>query len=666
MAWGDDFLGHQHAKLQQFASPNALSGKISKSCRLALDHAPNIIEWAVEDKFLGNSKIIEKYTRQFQVIRDTFQLLCPICNRTSPEAIDCWGKTRMELESQVLLRWSDSEQGEVCPKCGNAKLQFIEDGMLEPIDTMIGVAGMRSGKSVVAGVMATYIEHELCIIGDIHDYFEILPGDPLQMSFLATTLTQSKETIWAKYRAMRENARWFKKYVPWVKDLQAKQTGPEGMKRWKYDEEAEGEIYNGLIDLSCKSLNSNSAGLAGATRVAGFGDELSRFDTTESKRSASEVVKVLSQGLKTVRGARDRKKYRHWWGLFVAVSSPISIEDQTMVMVGQKIRGQYNWHYATWEFNPDLPRESFDADFERDPAGAARDFGASPPNAALPYIEDEARFRKATDFSIKPTVSFQKIEPVDKTERKYVGAMVAQVTYDPHHVHHLHFDAGASFDTFAGCSAHGEWLDVKDEKTGQTSRKFITVYDWLLGIQPIPGKTISEKRTVWFDCVVKILETIQKQQRIGSVTFDRWNSEYIIQQIRNLGITTENRSVTAADFLAFLRNANDGELKLLPPRIDEPKDARQKNDEEKAIYELLRLERSPDLKRIYNPRKGQVHGLNSDDLAQVVVGAHTNVQRSVVAISDSNSTKETLRRENAASAMYQQGGGGRIARSRAY
>jgi len=636
----------------------------TQSCKSVLPHAANAIEWIIEKNFLNCPQVITKYSRQFQIVRDLFSLYCPVCNNTSPEAKDCWGKTEIELRSQILLRWDDGIQDEICPKCHNTKKQFIEDEIIEPMNTLIGVAGMRSSKSVLCGLIASYLEHEIAVVGNIHDLFDVLPGDPLQVSFIATTARQSEETIYTKFRALRQRSPWIQKYIAWVKEKEKNQNTPIGVQKWKYSEEADGEIYNGLIDVSFKALNSNSAGLAGATRIAVFLDELSRFDLSESKTGADEVVKVMEQGLATVRGAQKRKNLRPFWGMFCGVSSPISIEDKTMVMVKQKIPGQYSFIYPTWEMNPDLPRSFFDVNFMRDPVGAARDFGAQPPNVESPFIDDEARFRQAIDFNAHPLVRFIRTEPEDRTGRKYTGAKITECKYDPYHVHYLHFDAGASFDTFGGCSAHGEWVDIKDPLTGVQSRKFVTIIDWILGIQPVVGKTLAEKRSVWFDCVVEILAQLKKSTKIGLVTFDRWNSEMLIQNIRNLGIPTENKSVKTEDFMGFLRAAYEGDVRLLPPRSDEPIDPRQKNDEEKAIYELLRLERSVDLKRVYNPKKGHVHGMNSDDLAQVVVGAHMNVQGSVVAISDSTSTKEVLRRENAGGLSYVGDSGGRVARGR--
>jgi len=662
MSWDSDFQRWENkvqtGLLKKSSNP--------KSCSSVLPRAGNIIEWTISPQFLNCPQVIDKYKRQFEILRSVAGIYCPVCNSTRAGALDCFDKSRFELESQVLLRWDEREQDEVCPRCKNTKRGLVEDGMIEPVDTLTLCVGMRSGKSVLAAIIASYQEHELAHIGDLGAYFDLLPGDPLQVSFLATTGKQSAATVFAKFKALRQESPWTNRYIAWVKEQEKAQATSSSMSPWEYVENAS-EIRNGLISVSFQALNSNSASLAGATRLGVYIDELSRFDLSESARSADEILKVMTQGLKTIREASVRRKLRSFWGLLCCTSSPISIEDKTMQMVKQKLPGCLNYHLATWEMNPDLPRSAFTVEFLRDAAGAARDFGAAPPNAVSPFVDDEARFRQAIDFDTQPTVLFDRTEPVDRTGRKYVGAQIVDCKYDPYQVHYVRFDAGASFDTFAGCSAHGEWEEVVD-KQGQRSRKFVTVVDWVLGIAPVLGKTQAEKRTVWFDSVVEILGALSKQTKIGLVTFDRWNSEKLIQDIRNLGIESENRSVKTFDFMNFLRAAYEGDVRMLPPRPNEPTDPRQKNDAEKAIYELLRLERSTDLTRIYNPKKGQVHGMNSDDLAQVVVGAHMDVQRSIVSSSGpTTSPAEALKREIASSEYNNlEGGGGRIARGRSW
>ena len=53
--------------------------------------------------------------------------------------------------------------------------ELTEDGLLQAHSFLIGIAGMRSGKSKLAGMIATYNEHRLiCILEEIdQDLFHL-------------------------------------------------------------------------------------------------------------------------------------------------------------------------------------------------------------------------------------------------------------------------------------------------------------------------------------------------------------------------------------------------------------------------------------------------------------------------------------------------------------
>ena len=112
--------------------------------------APNIIEWSIGKDFL-NQPSIYHYRRQYQILRDMFNLRCVICNSPSRVAADCWDKGREYLESENLLVWSNKYQDDVCPKCNTTRAEFEEDNIFTRYNTMIICVGMRAGKSVLAG-----------------------------------------------------------------------------------------------------------------------------------------------------------------------------------------------------------------------------------------------------------------------------------------------------------------------------------------------------------------------------------------------------------------------------------------------------------------------------------------------------------------------------------
>jgi hypothetical protein len=179
---------------------------------------------------------------------------------------------------------------------------------------------------------------------------------------------------------------------------------------------------------------------------------------------------------------------------------------------------------------------------------------------------------------------------------------------------------------------------------------YITVYDWVVRILA----DTNPKRTVWFDSICSIIRKLKQYVNIAQVRFDHWNSESSIQIIREMGIEAGIDHIKFEDFTKFINDANAGKIKLLPPpesdRLNVDDNVKisygtkmvEMSGQGCALLELIKLERSPDLKKIFNPNKGKVIGENSDDLAQVVVGVHRQVQLSTFA--EKNSTQDKLKR----------------------
>jgi hypothetical protein len=656
----DGFLAGLRTKLQAEASAH-IDKRVDNTTQAAdqdleyfITPAPNAIEWVIRPEYLGIESLY-RHVRQYQIIRDFFQLRCPLpsCNDQSDEAKDCWGKGREYLESENLLRWSKSHGEDVCPSCGSTRSELIADGLLKIYNQMHLVCGMRSGKSSVAAMIGTYVEHRLINIGHsfpggISSYFNQLPRQPFEMTFTAATEVQAADTIWARFVAIRGSSPWFDRYIRWIKSLEMRQTTVNGARPWTY-EERDKYIINGFLNLKINSLNSSSSGMAGRTRVVAFIDELARFDGKDSSRSADEAYRVLENSLRTVRSAALSKKDAPWFGSMFSLSSPISESDKAMRLLRQapEINGMYYGHYATWEFNPDQPRSMFDDDFAKDPIGAMRDFGARPPTAASPFIQDPDRFRElAIQKDLKPTATFKKINHIDQTGREYISAVVESANLSRNGERYIAFDAGASFDQFAAACAHGEWVDTPEGK------QLVTVYDWVYRLLPEQ----SPRRDIWFDFVVKAVEKLSKYYIISRIDFDRWQSTYLIQQLRERGINCASKGTTVDMFLKFLNDVNYSKVRMLPPaENDHMLDPPFMSAQGLAFYELEHLERSPDLKKVYNPQKGERRGWNSDDVATVVVHANWMVQSIVSDISDSNSIENRLRREQIGSNYWESG-----------
>lgn len=587
--------------------------------------APNVIEW-ITGKEWCNVPTTYKFTRQYQIVRDFFQLRCPLCNPGGPIFMqdqidrghpgDCWKKGREWMESEALLVWSKEYDDDVCPKCGTTRTELREDDLVRAYNTLHCVVGMRSGKSVMAGLITTYVEHRLltlslCEHDGIQGYLGMPTAEQLEMTLLASTDAQSQDTIWAKYRNYREIAPWFQRYVPWVKSQEKLQHTPLGMKRWEY-KESDKKFWNGHCKLLINSMNSNSDGLVGKTRVLSGADEIGRMKNTTSTQSASEIYRGLEASLRTVRTRAKDNVLLPWMGMMLSVTSPMEDQDKSMELLrigqSQRVKGMIAFHYATWDFNPFEPRENFDDEFEKDPVAAQRNFGADPPKAAFPLIHDPERFERNGIGEQEPTATFVHIHHEDSTGQQYVGIKLEKCDL----LHGLTkggrqrvsprviaFDAGKNFDAFAGACAHAEW-DEDDDGT----RRLITVYDWIIRVL-----TPSRKVEVYFESVLDLVKDLKKRQPIMRVEFDRWQSLQMIQNIRQIGIFAEQAPVTDADFHAFAADALIGRVQLLAP---DPEDVEREPPEKSpagtVIYELEHLERDPKNDKVSNPRKGARRG----------------------------------------------------------
>jgi intein/homing endonuclease len=112
------------------------------------------------------------------------------------------------------------------------------------------------------------------------------------------------------------------------------------------------------------------------------------------RMSGMEVNKALSNSMKTLNGAYRslmRKGYHKVpKPMSVNISSPSEINDLIMTLYrdSQGSKTHYGVKLPTWEVNPSLPREEFDADFKSNPEKANRDFGANPPMSSAAWISD--------------------------------------------------------------------------------------------------------------------------------------------------------------------------------------------------------------------------------------------------------------------------------------
>ncbi len=573
-----------------------------------LPEAGNIIEFAVETEYLDVPGIYMN-KGQYYVLREFFGLRCPICNDSSDEASSVWDKEEDYLRKEILFTWDESVGDFVCPVCKAEQKDLVVQGLLEVKDTLLGVVGMKAGKTMLAAIIMAYVEQFLIKRGDLRKYFNMLKTPFFEISAMAVSDKQAQQTIWAQYMAIRSQSEWFQRFEKIMHD--------EGYDKMEKYVKKTTEIKNDVSGLLIQSLNSSSASSAGRAKVMFVIDEIGRFDTTESKRSAKEVWGVGQASLRPVRKQVIEMKLPYWLGAFIAIGSPISVEDFGMKKLKDaQARSSSNiWaiHSSTWEFNRVYTKDDFANDFDEDFVMAKRDFGAEPVGTESPFFDNWELFEAAGQHGIKPMVSFMDEDRSTGDGIVYLGKSIVQVEQDKYN-HWICGDAGKSKDTFGLVGVHAEEMDVNGMK------QWVTVQDFALHILPDAAK----RKLVWFESFEEIIKRLAVIWHVVKVSFDYWDTDSMVQELKvNQGIDVEQYAMSALrvdDFIRFKKDVYRGKIWILPKITDEDGESKIMDSQTRLYWEAKRMERSKDLKKVDHSKR------STSDLIEPLVNCHRLVR----------------------------------------
>ena len=563
-----------------------------------LELPSNPIEWAASDEFLGLNRIFLN-RGQYYAIRRFFQCYCPICSEISDEEVfSCDIK---KLYHDKLLIWDWDKKIEYCPQCGITKNDLLEDDLLTQFNTMLGVVGMRAGKTMLASIIMTYIEQFMLGTENIKEALNLPKVPFIELACVAVSGKQAKDTIWAQYIAIRESTDWYK-------NLDSKMEEMGFTKDKLYDVTKDSEIINEVCGYKISGLHSSSASIAGRTRIGFVVDELGRFDTTESKRSASEIWRVGNNSLKTVRKEVSQSWFPKWLGSMIAIESPISVDDYGMKLLAtsENSKKMFSMKMSTWEFNKEFDKEDFDQEFEDDFHGAQRDFGADPPGSVLPFITDWDLFLYfVEDEELVSVASFGDTIRYSG-DVTYLGKKVNFVSLDTGDWF-IAGDAGKSRDTFSLVGMKRVW---------RNDGLFEMHQGFAMHILPHG----SQRRYVDYTKMDDLILALCEKLKVVKICFDYWNSETLIQTLQSKGLPVEQyamSSLKVQDYFQFKQLADAGRIKLLPrtKNIPSPEDgdAKEMDSKTRQYWEWKRMQRSKDLKRVD-------HSVNStSDLVECIV-----------------------------------------------
>lgn len=361
--------------------------------------------------------------------------------------------------------------------------EFYDSG--KPYRDCTLVIGMRSGKTLLASVMAMYETFQLINLGKPCTYYGLPKGSEIFIFNVARSEQQAKDTVFAHIRARIDSSEWFQQ-----QDIT------------EHHNEFIFKTGDGKVVVRCG--HSNSASLAGKTTKCAIIDEIARFKETGGNFSAQMVYDTLSRSRMTFNTEEHPAD-----GHLISISSPMYKDDFQMQLYREGLKSKHTltMKKATWEFNPNITFESLAPEFAKNPEGALRDFGAEPSGALEGYFKEPDRILASVNRNYEHPFTWN--DDTEEYETEWRGK--------PGAFYYLAGDPAVKNDCFglAVCHREGDMM----------------YNDWALRFEP--RTTDYKTREIDARKLKAFIMKIADSCRLDAAVFDTWMYPETIQDLRD-------------------------------------------------------------------------------------------------------------------------------------
>lgn len=260
----------------------------------------------------------------------------------------------------------------------------------DTIQYLVLAAGRRSSKTTISAAIAAYSIYKLICLGDPQAYYGLKHRQPIHILHVACKEEQAQEMLKLTL-VYTSNLKFFEKYfdpnrnnrsemgffTPRERELNAE---IENQNRRRRPGEPRTQRRPG--SLTIESVTSESRTNRGKSIYCLIFSEFAhvqRAGLDENNRSDHELYVALSPSLKDFRHdgriifesspkERGGEFYRHY-----CIGGGMEQESATDIT---REKSYQVFQAASWEANPNMPRESFDQDFKNDLISAEMEFGS--------------------------------------------------------------------------------------------------------------------------------------------------------------------------------------------------------------------------------------------------------------------------------------------------
>jgi len=454
--------------------------------------------------------------------------------------------------------------------------------------------GKGSGKDFTSTVACSYIVYKLLCLKDPARYFGKPSGDAIDIINVAINAQQAKNVFFKGFKTKIERSPWFAgKFNPKAESIEFDHSITV------YSGHSERESHEGLNLI-----------LAVLDEISGFAQEIGTGN--DQGKTADNIYKAFRASvdsrfpdlgkvalLSFPRYPGDfisqrydeviaEKEVVHKTHRFImnedlpenAEGNSLEIEWDEDTIVSYKYPGVFALKRPTWIVNPTRKIEDFKVSFFTDLGDAMQRFACVPTFASDAFFKQQDKVRACMTL----------VNPIDSNKR-----FMESFKPDPDKKYYVHADLAQKHDKCAVAIAHVEkWVNIQVVKDYQQVAPIVVV-DAVVWWEPrIEGPVNLSEVKQW-------IQNLRRQGfDIGMVSFDRWQSFDIQNELKQVGMRTETVSVAKKHYedMAMLVY----EERLVMPAID-------------LLFEELTELKIVKQNRVDHPRK------SSKDLADAVCGA---------------------------------------------
>ena len=454
--------------------------------------------------------------------------------------------------------------------------------------------GKGSGKDFTSTVACAYIVYKLLCLKDPARYFGKPAGDAIDIINVAINAQQAKNVFFKGFKNKIERSPWFAgKYYPKAESIEFNKSITV------YSGHSERESHEGLNLI-----------LAVLDEISGFATEVGTGN--DQGKTADNIYKAFRASVDSRfpdLGKVALLSFPRFPGDFISAKYDAAIADKEVVtkthtfvmnpdlpaeldgnsltiewdedtILSYKYPGVFALKRPTWVVNPTRKVDDFKLAFFTDMGDAMQRF------ACIPTFSSDRFFKQTEKVQSAMTIR----NPLDSIRR-----FDESFQPDPTKTYYVHADLAQKHDKCAVAIAHvDKWVNIQVLKDYQQIAPVVVV-DAVAWWEPKTEGPVN---------LSEVKQWIQNLRRqgfdIGMVSFDRWQSFDIQNELKAVGIRTETVSVAKKHYedMAMLIY----EDRLAMPMID-------------LLYEELIELKIMNNNKVDHPRK------KSKDLADAVCGA---------------------------------------------